>query len=88
MGTRLAIKFPRPASDLPGFIHRVRNFAEDLARDLDRARLGEVENMDEAELQVFVLIPASRLFGEAATAARAQAKRHNLIEGASFERMP
>lgn len=87
MSARLAITFPRPVSDVSGFVHRVRNFAEDLERELSRDGSGQVENMDQAELQVFVRITASRMFGSVSSAARAQAKRHNISEGATFERM-
>lgn len=86
MGIRLAISFPRPSTDLPEFVHRVRNFAEDLERELHRSGLGRVENMDQAEFQVFVSVSANRVFGAVMAAARAQAKRHNLTEGATFER--
>lgn len=86
MSTHLVITFPETGTPSSDLTHRVRNFAEDLERSLSSAGVGSVRNADTATTEVWARVTSSAKFGEAASLARAAAKRHHLEQSANFER--
>jgi hypothetical protein len=86
MPLRLTARFASPEAADDTFIHRVRNFAEDLQGSFERAGVAQVENMDAAVTSVCVIVESHRHLGSASTLVRATLKRYNLSEGALIQR--
>jgi hypothetical protein len=61
MPLRLTVRFASPEAADDTFIHRVRNFAEDLQRAFERAGVAQVENRDAAVTAVGVIAESQRL---------------------------
>jgi hypothetical protein len=86
MGHKLTVRVRNVDDEPSSFIHRLRNFAEELHLDLHRHGYGSVPNMDSAIDEVIVLVTSKRYFGNALTRARALLKHHHLDDDAIFER--
>jgi hypothetical protein len=85
MSRTLNITFTSAEAEAGLLTSRVRNFAEDLQRELDREHVGKVENMDTAVSAVMVHVESTRKLGVALTLARAMLRRHNFIDNVSIE---
>ena len=68
-------------------MHRIRNFAEDLHRQLRAEEIGCVLNMDEARDEVLVEVVTARQLGSALRAIRAHLARSNFDDNISVVRL-
>ena len=67
-------------------IHRIRNFAEDLERELNRDGLGTVLNANTATDRVAIAVVRASLIGASRKVIVSELKRHNLDGSASVMR--
>ena len=68
-------------------VHRTRNWAEDVQRDIGRHRFGNVENPDTATDKVWIRMSSPRVRGDLAGAIQWSLRHHNLLEDAVVARV-
>ena len=81
---RISINFP--SGDL-GYVHRVRNFAEDLYRQIQLTGLGTVQDIDRATDLVLVEIHHSRDLGTVRGILKKEIQRHHYGPDAVVQRL-
>jgi hypothetical protein len=81
---RITIEFP-PSDDI-GYIHRVRNFAEDLFRQIELTGEGTVRDIDRATDLLEVRIRRSQQLGHGLDVIRRELDRHHLAADATVRR--
>ena len=74
MPGRITIRFPADRDDV--YAHRVRNFAEDLYRQIQLTGMGTVADIDRAIDVVTVLVGTARHFGAVQGVIRKALQRH------------
>lgn len=66
------------------FVHRIRNFAEELERALYNEKIGHVLNMDTATTDVYISCESKRHLGNTSKLITGYLKKHNFIDVANF----
>jgi hypothetical protein len=66
--------------------HRIRNWAEDLSREVAGSGWGRVENPETATNKVWVVASSACVVGELRRAVRRSLKRHKLFEKAAVRK--
>lgn len=82
----LNIQFATKSRCKDSNVHQIRNFAEDLDRQLQAQQLGRVENSDSAVGLIVVAVVSGRMFGKLLSVTRATLKRHNLLSDVTLHR--
>lgn len=86
MPIKLTVRFTSPVADNGSFVHRIRNFAEDVQRVIAHVGSGRVENMDTAQTLITIAVNSKRELGGVSALITEALKRHNLSEQAVVER--
>ena len=81
---RISIEFPQSAD--VGYIHRVRNFAEDLFRQIELTGEGTVRDINRATDRLEIHIRKSQQLGHGLEVIRRELDRHHLAADATVRR--
>jgi hypothetical protein len=82
-GYQVTFSYPFPGGTE---VHRIRNWAEDVARQLQTAQLGDVPDMDSATTHVTVRALKRSHLSKALAVIRLSLRRHNLSDYATVVR--
>lgn len=80
----LKISFSFPEIDTPVAVHNIRNFAEDLERELCSTQTGHVLNIDSVTTEVIVDVKSRRHLGNISQLIKKCLKQNGLLDIATF----
>jgi hypothetical protein len=81
-----SVTFTPPVLD-GAYIHRVRNWAEELFREVHRRQWGAVEDIDRSTDTVWVLAASPKVTGDLAKEIHRSLRRGNLLQDATVRKL-